>query len=433
MPQKTPPLTHTNDSLSTPSSQALNEGETSVTMSSDFGPSSLHITGSVDQVIAHSSSSRLDDTDDGISTSSSVLDSQSLLSKTEASAEELMDSVFEDVDYMLDKGVSLVPASATQSSPQKQNGLVHQTEAIASTQANSNSLKNQDDTPQLASTAESLSDRLDSAVSPSSTDQAWGRALKITMPIFGACVFLGVALAAGLVIHSPSSPWNRGAIADAGGTNPSDGSDAEFAGYMQRALDTIARSETSVSALANGSDNNANGSGSDSNGPVATNPSFRSSGVPQRVYIPVYQPPSPSGSTLPSVPVQSSLDSGPESVSSTLLPTPPEPVAFSPSTASSSTVAPTALPAPVSAPAPTPAPLASPPVLSELSHDHVLVGLLQLGDRSVAMFDFSEGTHRVKVGEQIGDSGWSLVSVSQNEAVIRRNGDVRSIYIGQSF
>ncbi|NEP55041.1 MAG: hypothetical protein F6K65_42180 [Moorea sp. SIO3C2] len=158
----------------------------------------------------------------------------------------------------------------------------------------------------------------------------------------------------------------------------------------------------------------------DSDFPGSPNNSFRSSGIPQRVYIPVYQPPNSSGTALPSVPVQSNPDTAPN-VTSTPLPTPPAPVALAPAAP------------PAVAPAPAPAPTPSAPVLSDLSHDHVLVGLLQLGDRSEAMFDFSDGTHRVKVGEQIGNSGWSLVSVEPNEAVIRRNDDVRSIYIGQSF
>lgn len=368
-----------------------------------------------------------------------MVDSQSILSQTEASAKELMDSVFEDVDYMLDKGVSLVPTSAPAPPTQDGQGLVHQDGAIAS------AIDNDDNPDPLVSSPVPLSDEWAPATPPTSTDQTWGRAVKITLPILGACAALGVALAAGFILHSPWSPWARGAIADAGNTHSVDSPDTEFASYMQRALDTIASSETSVSALASSSGGNANDNTADSTFPGSSdNTSFRSSGIPQRVYIPVYQPPSPSMSSLPSVPVQSSPDSIPD-VASTPLPSPPTPAATSSESASSPVVspsapivqtptpAPTPVPAPISSAPISSAPVSSAPIVSELSHDHVLVGLLQLGDRSVAMFDFSEGTHRVKVGEQIGNSGWSLVSVSQNEAVIRRNGDVRSIYIGQSF
>ncbi|MEO1094934.1 MAG: hypothetical protein AAFX01_08540 [Cyanobacteria bacterium J06638_28] len=64
---------------------------------------------------------------------------------------------------------------------------------------------------------------------------------------------------------------------------------------------------------------------------------------------------------------------------------------------------------------------------------HTLVGILELGDRSAALFEIDGTPQRVYLGERIGGSSWSLVSVSNEEAVIRRNGEVRSIYIGQQF
>jgi Tfp pilus assembly protein PilP len=64
---------------------------------------------------------------------------------------------------------------------------------------------------------------------------------------------------------------------------------------------------------------------------------------------------------------------------------------------------------------------------------HTLVGLLELGDRSAALFDINGSTQRFNVGEGIGNSGWTLVSVANQEAVIRRNGEVRSVYVGQRF
>lgn len=65
--------------------------------------------------------------------------------------------------------------------------------------------------------------------------------------------------------------------------------------------------------------------------------------------------------------------------------------------------------------------------------NHVLVGVLELGARSAALFEIDGVSQRVYIGERIGNSGWSLVSVSNEETVIRRNGEVRSIYIGQKF
>jgi hypothetical protein len=61
------------------------------------------------------------------------------------------------------------------------------------------------------------------------------------------------------------------------------------------------------------------------------------------------------------------------------------------------------------------------------------VGVLELGDRSAALFDINGIPQRVYIGEAIGSAGWSLVSVSREEVRIRRNGEVRSIYIGQEF
>jgi Tfp pilus assembly protein PilP len=63
----------------------------------------------------------------------------------------------------------------------------------------------------------------------------------------------------------------------------------------------------------------------------------------------------------------------------------------------------------------------------------VLIGILELGDRSAALFEVNGVSRRVKVGENIGSSGWTLVEVKNREAVIRRNGEVRSIIVGQSF
>ncbi len=64
---------------------------------------------------------------------------------------------------------------------------------------------------------------------------------------------------------------------------------------------------------------------------------------------------------------------------------------------------------------------------------HTLVGILELGERSAALFEINGVARRVNVGEAIGTSGWSLVEVANQEAVIRRNGEVRSVGVGQKF
>ncbi|MBO3458206.1 hypothetical protein G7B40_017745 [Aetokthonos hydrillicola Thurmond2011] len=72
-------------------------------------------------------------------------------------------------------------------------------------------------------------------------------------------------------------------------------------------------------------------------------------------------------------------------------------------------------------------------VVSAPVTSHVLEGLLELGNKSAALFKIDGVTHRVEIGENIGSSGWALVEVAKGEAVIRRNGEVRSVYIGQKF
>ncbi|MEY3329894.1 MAG: hypothetical protein RLZZ115_2777 [Cyanobacteriota bacterium] len=64
---------------------------------------------------------------------------------------------------------------------------------------------------------------------------------------------------------------------------------------------------------------------------------------------------------------------------------------------------------------------------------HTLVGTLELGDRSAALFEINGVARRIYVGETIGASGWSLVEVVNQQAVIRRNGEVKTIFVGQQF
>ncbi|MEO1592398.1 MAG: hypothetical protein AAFU71_14075, partial [Cyanobacteria bacterium J06632_22] len=101
--------------------------------------------------------------------------------------------------------------------------------------------------------------------------------------------------------------------------------------------------------------------------------------------------------------------------------TTPAPAATSPSTATP--------PANSSAPniAATPIPNIAP------NSTHALVGILELGNRSAALFEINGVPQRVYVGEAIGSSGWSVVSVANQEVIVRRNGEVRSIHIGQQF
>ncbi|MDY6898774.1 MAG: hypothetical protein SWZ49_11940 [Cyanobacteriota bacterium] len=72
-------------------------------------------------------------------------------------------------------------------------------------------------------------------------------------------------------------------------------------------------------------------------------------------------------------------------------------------------------------------------IASAPTSSHVLEGLLELGEESAAIFKVSGVSRRVQKGETIGASGWTLVDVANGEAIIRRNGEVRSIFAGQKF
>ncbi|AFY36158.1 hypothetical protein [Calothrix sp. PCC 7507] len=192
------------------------------------------------------------------------------------------------------------------------------------------------------------------------------------------------------------------------------------------------------------------------------------SSIVERIYIPVYQAPSPMRYTPPLQPLPSVgiTASRPDVVNNALntLPKPAKPAGYkifasavrpelkpvgvrtAPVAVGQSAnllpalpivpfrAAPPKLPA---AKAPTPTTTiqqhASLPGLSAAAPTHTLEGLLELGDKSAALFKSDGVTHRIDIGESIGASGWTLVDVSKGEAIVRRNGEVRSIFTGQKL
>ncbi|MBD2136303.1 hypothetical protein H6F32_01590 [Anabaena sp. FACHB-1237] len=62
-----------------------------------------------------------------------------------------------------------------------------------------------------------------------------------------------------------------------------------------------------------------------------------------------------------------------------------------------------------------------------------LDGLLELSNKSVALFKIDGISRRISIGESIGATGWTLVEVSNGKAVVYRNGELRSIYTGQKL
>lgn len=193
-----------------------------------------------------------------------------------------------------------------------------------------------------------------------------------------------------------------------------------------------------------------------------------STNVVERIYIPVYQPPLPMRyipSPIPSIPttlpplpstakqatatgsqpalIKSLHNTGGKpgkptdllmNISSKLKPIDVKPQAISVQQAPQ-LLAPPKLPtatAPQPEPVPTPQKAVS-ALSSATSPSYTLEGLLELGDKSAALFKINGVTRRVDIGESIGSSGWTLVDVANGEAIIRRNGEVRSIFAGQKF
>lgn len=222
-------------------------------------------------------------------------------------------------------------------------------------------------------------------------------------------------------------------------------SDSQFANYMVRSLDVIdhkakAKQQKSPAAGSSGTTSSqpipASG-----NRTVALN---QPPTVLERVYIPVPQSQMPSALSAPPAAARPSI---PAPAARPPIPAPSAasapPAAARPAIPAPSTAARPAIPAPSTAAARPSAPISPQPTTAGTtaavtpaavpSVKPTLVGLLELGDRSAALFEINGITQRISIGEAIGPSGWTLVSVANQEAVVRRNGEVRSVYVGQKF
>jgi len=209
--------------------------------------------------------------------------------------------------------------------------------------------------------------------------------------------------------------------------------DYKFGEYALEALEAIdskakARQQAAIAGGGTGNPNLPPGATNSSgaiNRPMGANPPGT---ILERIYYPVYPPQS---SWIPPVPPANSSVApppapAPSPAANPPAPTPPPPqVTDQTPPASPPTVAPTS---PTASASPTPpAPPPPPPV------NHTLVGVLESEQLSAALFEIDGITQRINIGEAIGTSGWMLVDVNNGEAIIRRNGEVRSVYTGQTF
>jgi hypothetical protein len=73
---------------------------------------------------------------------------------------------------------------------------------------------------------------------------------------------------------------------------------------------------------------------------------------------------------------------------------------------------------------------AATPVTSKIA----LLKTLQTGARPEAVFQIDGRTQSVRVGQKIGTSNWSLLTVAKGEVILKRKGgEIRSVYVGQKF
>jgi hypothetical protein len=200
-------------------------------------------------------------------------------------------------------------------------------------------------------------------------------------------------------------------------------------------------------------------------------PNRSGTNIVERIYIPVYQAPSPMryglpripGTPLPLPPIASARQTTQSNAVKTALSAvkpPAKPVSVNmlaaavskdlkpvnvrttPITVRQSASPLPALPvAPLRAAPPQVAALAAPTTTQQVylatnsapAPSHTLEGVMELGNKSAALFQVEGVTRRINIGETIGSSGWTLVEVNNGEAIVRRNGEVRSIYTGQKL
>ncbi|MDB9423477.1 hypothetical protein PN437_00735 [Microcystis aeruginosa CS-564/01] len=62
---------------------------------------------------------------------------------------------------------------------------------------------------------------------------------------------------------------------------------------------------------------------------------------------------------------------------------------------------------------------------------NTLVGVMDLGDRSTALFDNKGITTRISPGEFV--NGWTVVEVGNQQVILSRNGQTKVLEVGQSF
>jgi hypothetical protein len=64
---------------------------------------------------------------------------------------------------------------------------------------------------------------------------------------------------------------------------------------------------------------------------------------------------------------------------------------------------------------------------------YTLIGVLDLGDRSSAMFDINGSIQSIKLGSVVGDSGWKVSRIAQQEVILKKGNEDNTVTVGQKF
>ena len=343
----------------------------------------------------------------------------------ETDADQLMNDLFSDIDRILEGGSKLPTQPA-------QPEYVSLQKVIVPAASLPPALR---ESPELL---EQLSENPGEPKVATSEDLKVGNKEEVRSPrivekaLFStACASL-VAVVAWLVIQNkfplPFFANGNQEVAQVSSTQEED----PFAKYMRQSLEAI-DSQAKVSQEGNGAVPPGVPPGVTpyplpSNFPVAP----QGQKTLERVYIPVFPPNQNSaGAALRATPQVSPIpkpNSNPSQPQAK--PAPKNQAAVKPdSTAASTTDNP---PAPSNS-RETPVAATTPTTPTTPTIQYKLVGVLELGNDSKAMFNIEGSQQYFGLGEDIGSSGWKLVDVANGRATIRRNGEVFSIGAGESF
>lgn len=377
----------------------------------------------------------------------------------ESDADKLMDDLFSDIDRILDGGSKLPTEPVKPEYVSLQSIVMPQLPtppAVMATQELVEPSYDLSEVKPLESVEATLVQTTKPTVIPQAKRSGWSiEKWLLAGGIISLLVALGLLLANQQKINLPG-------FLNFSGSSSQDSQlpagDTQFVSYMLRSLTVIENKGKTSQKTATANPNVMNNPA-----PVAlpTLPAVGSrSLVPnqapqvlERIYIPVYPPQAPvaqninpsaarsavpapvaGGKTAAKVPASPVRQSSPAPAkqSAPVKQSAPTPVAKASAPVSVARLAPPpALPA--LPPAPPPSAVVPPASVSAApTSQHILVGLME-GERPAALFDIDGSTQRFYVGEGIGASGWILVSVANQEAMIRRNGEVRSVFVGQKF